>query len=94
LPTCQMERNWRAYRQGSDNLRNGAYLKGKRWLGHEDDDGNERPSSSPAGNPRISRPWVNFVTTATPLAEPRVMDDSSVERLRERQEAAENGLKR
>jgi hypothetical protein len=81
LPTRQSERNWRAYQHGSDNLRDGACLEGERSLGLVDGDGNERPGSSPAGTPRISRPWVNFVTTAKPLAEPRVMDDSSVERL-------------
>jgi hypothetical protein len=93
LPVRQSERILRAYRQGRSSLRNGARLKGRRPIGNMDDGGNERPGSSPAGTPRISGPWVNFVTTATPLAEPRVRDDSSVERLRERQEAAGNGLK-
>jgi hypothetical protein len=93
LPLRDSERNWQAYPQGSDNLRDGACLKGQRALGRVDGGGNERPCSSPAGTPSISRPWVNFVMTAKPLAEPRVRDDSSVERLRERQEAAGNGLK-
>jgi hypothetical protein len=89
----QSERNWRAYRQVSENLRNGARPKGRRPLGHMDDGGNERTGSSSAGTHRISRLWPTLVTTVRLLVESRVMDDSSVERLRERQEAAGNGLR-
>jgi hypothetical protein len=52
----------------------------ERSLGLVDDGGNERPGSSPAGTLRRTRPWANFVTTAKPLAEPRVRNNSSVER--------------
>jgi hypothetical protein len=81
LPLRESERNWRAYPQGNSNSKNGAGPKGRRSLGHMDDGGNEWPGRSSAGTPRRARAWANSVTTAKPLAEPRVRDDSSVERL-------------
>jgi hypothetical protein len=86
------QRNWRAYPQGNSNSKNGAGPKGRRSLGHMYDGGIEWPGRSSAGTSRIARAWANSVTTVKPLAKPRVGDDSSVERLRERQEAAGNGL--